>query len=151
MRGHVFGISRDLNDAESFSAEDVYEMALTEFDFVVDEDAPEAVEDLINTLADCGADTGTDDEEGSVWHFTITEDVKRNWFRERLLQLQEAVAKASLDEFALTDPYELRCLAEDTHADAVYSWTTGFCSMDRFIRMAHCGEKYFVVHAHLMH
>ena len=152
-RGFIFGVSCNKDEAMAFEASDVYDLAGPEFDWVSDENNPDAVRELADRFRQLPGVTvlvETDDEDGEpIFVITFTDEAKRAYFQARLVELKACVYNLTLDEFALSDPYELRWLVNNTYADAVFC--DFFMTMDSFIREAVVGEPYYLKYAYLMH
>lgn len=107
---------------------------------------------LLDLLSECGADTGTaiyieEEVPNDTYFFTITSEVKQQYFRERWKAAHQAVEELQLGEFATVRTERLLSLLDDRYGNASYSSERGFCTMDDFIRSANIGATYYVASA----
>lgn len=91
-----------------------------------------------------GAEVGKD-------YFILTDKVKENIFSTRFKKLKETINEMKLHDFATMDSGSLKALIDDPYDNAIYEEKNSFNSIDRWIRIAETGVKYYVGNVVGMH
>ena len=148
-RGVCFCIADNVENAVDIDYDTVtFYVPETETDYFLEENDTEAVASLMDCLKAYGATIG---EENGVSWFVVNEQVKRNYFFKQYEEFLHKARTLTIDEFALSDTYELMKLIDDPFSDGVYESGYGFRTLDNFIRNAEIGKKYFIKNAYYMH
>ena len=124
----------------------------------------EAKSDLIHTMESYGFRTGKLEDE-TLWTdepipwFEASNFGKRNYFRNRLQELQKMASNITLDQFAnipttgdvdRISSVTLKNLIDDDYTNAVY-FNNSFYTFDEFMRNLEPDRKYYIGTICLMH
>lgn len=101
---------------------------------------------FLQTMKDAGAEVGKDEKE----YFILTDEVKRNYFKDRFEKLKTCLSALSLDTFSLTGMYEISDLIENRYGDCI-SMDGDTKTVDAWLREAETGVKYYVGNVVNMH
>lgn len=134
----------DKENLGNVKEDEFYNSAGEEFEFCRDCNDPKLVEQLQNTFTEFGANIS---EDGGI---VITENVKKEYFKERYEKVKRLVAEMDLSEFSTSDLYTLRRTIEETYDDYVYTEESHLRTFDRWLREAKEG-KWYVGNIIMMH
>ena len=150
-RGYIFPIGKDSLDSIPVISENDFYDRLSELavDYVVDlsiRSAKKVVQSKIEMLCRYGTE-----KQESFGVICITQDVKKNYFKERFEKVQALMKNMALDEFSNSDLYTLRMSIEDTYEDCVYTKENGLQTFDAWLRSTEEGLYFFGSNVILMH
>mgnify|MGYP001852912994 FL=1 len=145
-RGVLYEFKQNLNSVGTAKISDFDGYIDHEFDYLLEEDPAKYIEDFLKELKQYEIPTGavvSESTETVIPFFEITEEGKKNFFRERLSCLKERISTLSLEEFITTHVAWTFCgFIDDPFAEAVTTDDTDFQTLDRFMRTA--SGRYYI-------
>lgn len=147
MRGTIYEISKASENLGLMDESDFYEMIGVEFDYVKNEEKTEgasAAETFFKWLRSFGTPISGNS-------FVLTETVKEKIFSENYSKFKKLADSMTLREFATSNLYTLRSHIEDPYGDAVHTEEDSFLPLERWIREAETGVRYYVGNCVIMH
>ena len=150
MRGYLIEIAYDPEDVGALNATDFIGtrdgQAFAEW--YEDRDEQEYSRVFQDKFSKYGAIFG---EEKGIHYVSFTEEAKKAVFADRYEQFMKKVGGMTLEKFASEQIDEYERLIEDVYDDAVYLTNEKYAvPMDKFIRMAEPGERYYIGNILLM-
>ena len=151
-RGALYEFKQNLDNVGTAVISDFDGYIDHEFDYLLEEDPTKYINDFLQELKRYEIPTGTvvsESTETVIPFFEITEEGKKNFFRERLSCLKEQISTLSLEEFITTHvAWNLCTFIDDPFAEAVTTDDTDFQTLDRFILKAsgryYSGKVFFM-------
>jgi len=145
MRGFLFEIAESKENTGNLTADD----------FACTRDGgsfAEWYEDLnregaLNNMNELPADYGIESsrEEDGTLYFVFGPETKEKIFTKRFEDCKKEAMAMTLEKFASENVYRLQLSIEDGYDDAVYLAEEEYAvTMDKFIRMADPGRKYYI-------
>ena len=147
MRGIIYEIKKKTEHLGVMDESDFYEMNGVEFDYVKNEEKTEGTSEagtFLNWLRSFGAPVSGNS-------FSLTETVKEKIFSENYSKFKKLAEKMTLREFSTSNLYTLRSCIEDPYGDAVHTEEDCFLPLERWIREAETGVRYYVGNCVIMH
>lgn len=146
-RGNIYEVSKMEHGVGSMDESSFYGM-LDELniDFVSNGD-PGENRFFLQTMRDAAAGVGKDEKE----YFILTDEAKRNYFKNRFEKLKTFLSDLTLDTFALTGMYEISNLIEIRDGDCISMDGDRPKTVDAWLREAETGVKYYVGNVVIMH
>ena len=147
MRGTIYEISKAPENLGLMDESDFYEMNGVEFDYVKNEEKTEgasAAETFLKWLRSFGTPISGNS-------FILTETVKEKIFSENYSKFKKLADSMTLREFSTSNLYTLRSHIEDPYGDAVHTEEDSFLPLERWIREAETGVRYYVGNCVIMH
>ena len=147
MRGFLYEIDQNPENLGSITKVDFFEgigvVAEWFSDGTIDD-----LEPLLDRFHEVGAEIGVDQ---NYPYFVLTSEVKQNHFRQKFQKAKSMMKEMTLEEFSKSTLETLRHAIENDWDDAVYTGGAIPIPLDRWIREAKTGVKYYLGNVVVMH
>lgn len=150
-RGYIYEVNTNLDRAVKINEAMFYEsIDSLAVDYVSDLDVEEQnclKQDLLDMLKKIGAKII---QEGDLYGYILSEDVKMNLFRNRYRKAQAIFKQMTLKEFSTSSLYSLRELIHDDYDDCIYMFDSLY-PFDQWLRESECDVPYYLGNIVFMH
>lgn len=147
MRGFLYEIDQNPENLGSITKVDFYEGVGVTAEWFSDGTIDD-LEPVLNRLHEAGAEMGVDQ---NYPYFVLTPEAKQNYFREKFQKAKSIMEEMTLEEFSKSTLETMRSAIENDWDDAVCTGGTTPAPLDRWIREAKTGVKFYLGNVVVMH